>query len=117
VNPAVIHRPFILDLTTSDGRVCERFETYDEARRRLEQFPAESLIGLAFIFEEFADGSERVVLEDGKPLQFHRAPVEEAREIADEPLPLVDETDAGAEGNIRIVEPPPGWSPDLPLSE
>src|SRR5438477_650754 len=87
----VSHGPFILDLTTRDGRVCERFETYAEARRRLEQFPAENLIGLAFIFEEFADGSERVILQDGKPLQLHRGPVEEAREIVDEPLPLAED--------------------------
>ena len=114
-----VPEPFILDLTTRDGRVCERFATYAEAKRRLDQFPTESLIGLAFIFEEFADGSERVVLEDGKPLQLHRSPVEEAREITDDPLPLAEnDPDAGAEGNIRFVEPPPpGWGDDLPLSE
>ena len=114
---ANLHAPFILDLTTSDGRDCERFESYAAARRRLEQFNAESMVGLAFIFEEFADGSERVVLEDGRPLQLHRSPVEEAREITDEPLPLAeDDPSAGAEANIRVVEPPPGWGDDLPLA-
>jgi hypothetical protein len=45
--------------------------------------------------------------------------VEEAREITDDPLPLAeDDPNAGAEGNIRFVEPPPpGWGDDLPLSE
>ena len=45
--------------------------------------------------------------------------VEEAREITGDPLPLAeDDPEAGAEGNIRFVEPPPpGWGDDLPLSE
>jgi hypothetical protein len=97
---------FIVELTTRDGRVCERYETYDEARKRVEQFAADSLVGLAFIFEELADGSERLLREDGKPLQFHRRLVEEVRDCSDDSLPLAEEIDgsSGPEGKIRIVE-------------
>jgi hypothetical protein len=100
---------FLVELTTSQGRVSERYETYDEARARLEQFPADSLIGLAFIFEELPDGSERLVREDGKPLQFHRRPVEELKDNTGEPLPLSEEPSGllGPDGQLRIVEPQP----------
>jgi hypothetical protein len=98
---------FILELSTRQGRLSERFATYEEARKRLEQFPADSLVGLAFIFQELADGSERVVREDGKPLQFHRRLVEESAASSDEPLPLAEENppDLGPEAKIRVVEP------------
>jgi hypothetical protein len=107
---------FIIELTTRQGRVSERYETYEEARRRVEQFPADSLVGLAYIFQELADGSERLVRADAKPIQFHRLLVEEARDSLDDPLPLAaDEDDPGGEGKIRIVERPreDGW--DAPL--
>lgn len=111
---------FIVDLMTRQGRVCERYETYAEARQRVEQFPAESLIGLPFIFQELADGSERLVREDGKPLQFHRRPVEETKDSSEEPLALVEEPSGliGPDGKLRIVEPHPpedDWE-DLPLA-
>jgi hypothetical protein len=83
---------FIVDLTTTTGRVCEKFATYDEARQRVEAFPEASLVGIPFIFEEFADGSERLVREDGKPLQWHRQATEEAASSTDEPLPTCDES-------------------------
>jgi hypothetical protein len=108
---------FIVELTTRDGRVCERYETYAEARQRVDQFPADSLVGLAFIFEELADGSERLLREDGKPLQFHRLLVEDVRESPDAPLPLAEEGGPdGLPGKIRFVEQQPdeGWD-DLPL--
>jgi hypothetical protein len=92
---------YVLALTTTTGRVCERFATYDEARRRVEQFPAEGLVGIPFIFEELADGSQRLVREDGKPLQWHRL-VEDARPGPDEPLPLADES-SGLLGEGRWV--------------
>jgi hypothetical protein len=109
---------FIVELTTHQGRVCERYETYAEARKRVDQFPADSLVGLAFIFQELADGSERLVRDDGKPLQFHRRLVEDARECSDDPLPLVEDDSelSSPEGKIRIIEPDPpveGWD-DLP---
>jgi hypothetical protein len=82
---------FIVELTTRDGQVCESFATYDEARRRVELFPTEGLIGLPLIFEELPDGSQRLVREDGKPLQWHRLP-DDRPPGPDEPLPLSDES-------------------------
>lgn len=97
---------FIVELTTHDGRVSERYETYAEAQHRLEQFPADSLTGPAFIFEELLDGSERLVREDGKPIQFHRPLIDEVRECADAPLPLVENPSGivGPDGKARCTE-------------
>lgn len=111
---------FIVELTTRQGRVCERYDTYAEARQRVEQFPPESVVGLAFIFQELADGSHRLVREDGKPLQFHREAVEDSGDSGDEPLPLVEDAAAvlGADAQLRVVEPEPqgdDWE-DLPLA-
>ena len=92
---------FIVELTTASGKVCESFPTYEEARRRVESFPAERLVGLPLIFEEFPDGSQRLVREDGKPLQWHRLP-EEAPPVPDEPLALADES-SGLLGEGRWV--------------
>ena len=36
---------FIVEIQTTTGPVCESFETYEEARRRIELFPAEALLG------------------------------------------------------------------------
>ncbi len=99
--------------------MSERYETYAEARQRVEQFPADSLVGLAFIFQELPDGSERLVREDGKPLQFHRRLVEEAKDCSDEPLPLVEGALRllASGGKPRFVEPQPtgdDWD-DLPF--
>jgi hypothetical protein len=81
---------FIIEMATTTGKVCERYATYEEARQRLEQFPAERLVGIPFIFEELADGSQRLVREDGKPLQWHRL-TEETPTAAGEAVPLGDE--------------------------
>jgi hypothetical protein len=96
---------FIVELTTRQGRVSERYETYAEARQHVEQFPADSVVGLAFIFQELPDGSERLVREDGKPLQFHRRLVEEAKDCADEPLPLVGDAPGllGSGGKLKRI--------------
>jgi hypothetical protein len=80
---------FIIELTTTTGKVCESYPTYEEARRRVESLPAECLVGLPLLFEELVDTSQRLVREDGKPLQWHRVP--EAQDLPpgpDEPLPL-----------------------------
>jgi hypothetical protein len=92
---------FIVELTTTGGKVCEGFPTYEEARRRVESFPAESLVGIPLIFEEFPDGSQRLVREDGKALQWHRL-ADDAPPGPDEPLPLVDES-SGLLGEGRWV--------------
>lgn len=82
---------FIVELNTTTGKVCESYETYEEARRRVEFLPAEALAGLPMIFEELPDGSQRLVREDGKPLQWHR--LEEDRPPGpDDALPLADDS-------------------------
>jgi hypothetical protein len=81
---------FIVEMTTRTGKVCESFATYEEARRRVDLFPVESLIGIALIFQELPDGSQRLVRDDGKPLQWHRLP-DDRPPGPDEPIPLVEE--------------------------
>jgi hypothetical protein len=100
---------FIVELTTREGRVAERYETFAEAQRRIDHFPQKSLVGLAFIFEELADGSQRLLRQDGKPLQFHRESTEDVREAAGDPLPLTDDTSSvvGPDGKLRIVSMKP----------
>jgi hypothetical protein len=109
---------FLVQLTTRQGPISERYETYEEARQRLEQFPADSIVGLAFIFQELADGSERLVREDGKPLQFHRRSLDEAKSCPDEPISLAEDPSEflGSEG-LRFVElkPPDDDGEVLPL--
>ena len=82
---------FIVELTTTTGTVCESYATYEAARRRVELYPAASLVGLPLIFEELPDGSQRLVREDGKPLQWHRLP-DDRPPGPDDPLPLCDES-------------------------
>jgi hypothetical protein len=110
---------YIVELTTTAGPVCERFATYEEARRRVEWFPAEALLGIPFIFEELPDGSQRLVREDGKPLQWHRLP-EDPLPAPDEPLPLCEDP-AGILGERRPERPPEPeegeWGDDVPLWE
>jgi hypothetical protein len=80
---------FIVELTTTSGKVCESYPTYEDALRRVESLPAECLVGTPLIFQELVDTSQRLVREDGKPLQWHRFP--EAQDLPpgpDEPLPL-----------------------------
>ena len=112
---------FIIELNTTTGRVCESYATYEEARRRVDLFPVESLVGIPFIFEELTDGSQRLVREDGKPLQWHRSSQEAAATAAgsEEPLPLCDESsDLLGDGKwVPLPQPTPqedGWD-DEPL--
>jgi hypothetical protein len=100
---------FIVELATSEGRVTERFETYPEARRRVERFPAEDLVGAPLIFQELPDGSQRLVRDDGKPLQFHRYFEEEEPGAPDGPLPVWEGASdrVGPDGKLRLVAPHP----------
>jgi hypothetical protein len=82
---------FIVEASTTTGKLCERYETYEEASRRVAQLSPESLIGLPLIFQELADSSQRLVREDGKPLQWHRLP-EDVPAGSDEPIPLSEES-------------------------
>ncbi len=103
---------FIVELTTTTGKLCESFATYEEAKRRVDSLSAESLIGMPLIFEELVDDSERLVREDGKPLQWHRLNVDLSRS-PDEPLPLSEELPNLGEGNwtplTRAETPDDGW--------
>ena len=54
----------------------------EDARRRMNGFSDDAVIGIPFIFKELADGSQRLVREDGKPLQWHR--------LADDGTPISD---------------------------
>jgi hypothetical protein len=80
---------FIVEARTKTGPVCEAFATYAEAVHRVGQLSGE-LIGLPLIFAELPDGSQRLVREDGKPLQWHRLP-DDRLTGPDEPLPLCEE--------------------------
>jgi hypothetical protein len=102
---------FIVELATAEGRVTERFETYAEARRRVEEFPADVLASAPLIFEELVDSSQRLVRDDGKPLQFHRRFEEEEFTAPAEPLPVWEGPSGlvGPDGKLRLVDPhPPG---------
>lgn len=85
---------FIVEITTRTGRICERFRSFARAKQRIDQFKDDELIGIPFIYQELADGSQRLVREDGKPLQWHRHPDEGL--ASDEPLPLSDTNPEGA---------------------
>ena len=91
-------RPFIVELSTAEGKVSERFATYEQARERIDRFPPEKLTGATFLFEELPDGSFRVVREDGKPLQAHRI-MDEV--VLDDPLPLSEDLPLGKEIKVR----------------
>jgi hypothetical protein len=80
---------FIVELTTTTGKICEPYPTYEEALRRVNGLPAECLVGLPLIFQELADSSQRLVREDGKPLQWHRLP-EDPLPGPDEPVPMCE---------------------------
>jgi hypothetical protein len=121
---------FIVEIPTKTGPLCESFATFEEAKHRIDGMPADSLAGMPLIFQELADGSQRLVREDGKPLQWHRlpggfpagppepvpladgpslgAPIPRtvgSDEIDDEPIPLCDEPlDLG---EVREVPPEP----------
>lgn len=82
---------FLVEITTRSGKISERFRSYARAKRRLEQVPPEELIGIPCIYQELPDGSQRLVREDGKPLQWHR--LDDDVPFDDEPLPLVDPPD------------------------
>jgi hypothetical protein len=81
---------YILEITTRSGKICERFRSFERARRRLARLNDQELIGIPLIFKELPDGSQRLVREDGKPLQWHRAPERGDEPVDDRPLPLVD---------------------------
>lgn len=110
---------FIVELTTKDGKVRESYLTYEEAQRRVDLYPAEGLAGLPLIFVELPDGSQRLVREDGKPLQWHRVPEEEDRCAGpSETLPLSDEPMNLGRPFVRTqAQDNDADGPPLPLAE
>jgi hypothetical protein len=101
---------FIVEVLTTTGKVCESYATYEEAKKRVEQFPAGALAGMPLIFEELVDSSQRVVREDGKPLQWHRQPEDELPG-PDEPLALCEDAAAVLGAERRAIE----REPDEPI--
>lgn len=118
---------FLIELITKEGRVAERYVTYEEARQRVEQFAAASLIGLPLIFQELADGSQRVVRDDGKPLQFHRVYAEDQPAEAEAAVPLAepDPESLGPDGRVPVRDLRPAgsewadveWGEDIPFPD
>ena len=93
-------------MLSSDGPICERYASYEEARQRVQSFPREGLKGMPLIFRLLPDGSQRLVREDGKPLQWHRFPEDRDARNAD-PLPLLEdpELESGPVGPVPITWP------------
>jgi hypothetical protein len=69
--------------------------------RFLRGIPAAALTGVPLIFEELPDGSQRLVRDDGKHLQWHRRVDEEIAD-PDQPISLCDES-SGLLGEGRWV--------------
>jgi hypothetical protein len=103
---------YIVEVLTRAGKICEKFPSYELARRRVMRLREEDLAGIPFIFQELPDGSQRLVREDGKPLQWHRLPDHEDRLEDDAPLPLAD-SDGSLLDRMKIIErrenPEDGW--------
>jgi hypothetical protein len=85
---------YIVEITTRSGKICERFDSYEHAQRRIMQVPDDQIIGIPFIFAELPDGSQRLVRADGKPLQWHRLGEDADRQIDEPPLPLADDPES-----------------------
>jgi hypothetical protein len=82
---------YIIVVPTTQGPITERHTSYEEARRRIDNLPAELLAGIPLLFKELPDGSQRLVREDGKPLQVHRLPYDEAPIDEEDRVPVVEE--------------------------
>jgi hypothetical protein len=108
---------FFVEVITRTGKLCESFATYEEARRRIDSLAPESIVGLPFIFQELADGSQRLVRDDGKPLQWHHV-LHDPPAADDQPITLAD-VPPGFLGTIKprlISEAEPEEDPPLPLA-
>lgn len=105
-------RQYIVEVATTAGPISERYDSYEEAVARVEALPADLLTGIPFIFKELPDGSQRLVRNDDKPLQWHRLEHEQDIPLGDDAIPLGDEADipeaAGYVGpRIKPVTRPP----------
>lgn len=106
---------FTVVVLTTTGKICENHPTYDEALRRVEGLPMECLLSSPLIFQDLPDGSQRLVREDGKPLQIHRLPFDEP-EMADEALPLGETIPLGTPQELRRPQEDEDEEPPLPLA-
>lgn len=80
---------FILEAITIDGPLCETFDSFDKAQQRLNSLPESYFRTMPLIFQELPDGSQRIIREDRKPLQWHRLPEDRPPEV-DNPIPLAE---------------------------
>jgi len=118
-------RQYIVEVATTEGPISERYDTYEEAVARVEALPAAIVRGVPFIFHELPDGSQRLVRNDLKPLQWHRLEHEQDVPLGDDAIPLGDENDipeaVGYVGpRIKPITRPVGDDSDeepLPLAE
>ena len=83
---------YIIEVITTQGKICEQFRSYARAKRRIDGLPANVIIGVPLIFQVLPDGSQRLVREDGKPLQWHRL-ADDGSVITDEPIRLSEVVD------------------------
>ncbi len=90
---------YIVEMITRSGKVCERFRSYAQARRCILRVKDEDLLSVPLIFQELADGSQRLVREDGKPLQWHRLPEEDV--VVEDPLPLAEPPQSADGGDVK----------------
>ena len=93
-------RQYIVEVATAEGPISERYDTYEEAVARIEGLPGEIVRGVPFIFHELPDGSQRLVRNDLKPLQWHRLEHEQDVPLGDDAIPLADEEPPEAAGYI-----------------
>ena len=93
-------RQYIVEVATAEGPISERYDTYEEAVARIEGLPGEIVRGVPFIFHELPDGSQRLVRNDLKPLQWHRLEHEQDVPLADDAIPLADEEPPEAVGYV-----------------
>jgi hypothetical protein len=101
---------FLVEARTTQGRISEAYTTQEEAQRRLESLSLDDLLTAPVIYHLLPDGSQRVVRDDGKPLQAHRHRMPEDDE---EPLPLPEEE--VPLGELRAIYTPQDEAdPDAP---
>jgi hypothetical protein len=93
-------RQYIVEVATTEGTISERYDTYEEAVARVEGLPGEIVRGVPFIFHELPDGSQRLVRNDLKPLQWHRLEHEQDVPLGDDAIPLADEEPPEAAGHV-----------------
>jgi hypothetical protein len=90
---------YLVMASTKEGNLCEQYDTYEAALARIETLPAEILLSMPLLFRELPDGSQRLVRQDGKPLQAHRL-VWDDDEMTEERVPLSEEIPLG---ELRFV--------------